>query len=286
MTVYAVTGASGHLGRRAVQQLLARGVRPSDIVAVVRSRATVADRVARDVEVREADYSQPDTMRAALAAVDRLLLVSSSEAGQRVVHHVNVIHAAKAVQVSRILYTSMLKTDVASNPFSADHLGQQRALRESGVAFTLLRNGLYTEGYTDHLREYFTSGEILGAAGNGRVSAATRQDYAAAAAAALLRDEGGNVTYELGGPSFDLAQLGRTISDVTNTRVTYRDLPQEQFVDVLQQGGLAEGTARFVPRLTRRSRVVSWRRTGTTWRNCSAVRRRRSSSSCALPTTP
>jgi len=136
------------------------------------------------------------------------------------------------------------------------------------------------------LREYFTSGEILGAAGNGRVSAATRQDYAAAAAAALLRDEGGNVTYELGGPSFDLAQLGRTISDVTNTRVTYRDLPQEQFVDVLQQGGLAEGTARFVPRLTRRSRVVSWRRTGTTWRNCSAVRRRRSSSSCALPTTP
>src|SRR6266540_5870756 len=131
MTVYAVTGASGHLGRRAVQQLLARGVRPSDIVAVVRSRATVADRVARDVEVREADYSQPDTMRAALAAVDRLLLVSISEAGQRVVHHVNVIHAAKAVQVSRILYTSMLKTDVASNPFSADHLGQRaRAPRE------------------------------------------------------------------------------------------------------------------------------------------------------------
>src|SRR6266705_348066 len=119
MTVYAVTGASGHLGRLAVQQLLARGVLPSGIVAVVRSRATVADFVSRG-QVREADYSEPQTMRAALAGVTRLLLVSSSEAGQRVVHHTNVIDAAKAVRVSRILYTSMLKTDAATNPFSAD----------------------------------------------------------------------------------------------------------------------------------------------------------------------
>ena len=117
MPVYAVTGASGHLGRLAVQQLLARGVLPAGIVAVVRSRVTVA-------------------------GVNRLLLVSSSEAGQRVVHHTNVIGAAKAVRVSRILYTSMLKTDVATNPFSADQLASEIALRESGVEFTLLRNGL------------------------------------------------------------------------------------------------------------------------------------------------
>src|SRR5437016_465870 len=116
----------------------------------------------------------------------------------------------------------------------------------AGVEFTLLRNGLYTEGYTGHLREYLTSGEIPGAAANGRISAATRQDFASAAAAALLRTEGGNPTYELGGPSFDLAQLARTISDVTGTRVTYRDLPVEQYVDVLQQDGLDQATARFV----------------------------------------
>jgi NAD(P)H dehydrogenase (quinone) len=246
MPVYAVTGASGHLGRLAVQQLLARGVLPSGIVAVVRSRATVGDFAARGVHVREADYSEPQTMRAALAGVTRLLLVSSSEAGQRVVHHTNVIDAANAVRVSRILYTSMLNTDVAINPFSADHLASELALRESGVEFTLLRNGLYTDGYTDHLREYLTSGEIPGAAANGRISAATRQDFASAAAAALLRNEAGNPTYELGGPSFDLAQLARTISDVTGTRVTYRDLPVEQYVDVLQQDGLDQATARFV----------------------------------------
>ena len=246
MAIYAVTGASGHLGRLAVQQLLARSVLPSDIVAVVRSRARAADFVARGVQVREADYSEPDSMRAALAGVTRLLLVSSSEAGQRVVHHTNVIDAAKSVGVFRILYTSMLKTDVATNPFSADHLTSELALRESGAEFTLLRNGLYTEGYTDHLREYLTSGEILGATANGRISAATRQDFASAAAAALLRNEGGNPTYELGGSSFDLAQLAWIFSDVTGTRVTYRDLPVEQYVDVLQQDGLDQATARFV----------------------------------------
>jgi NAD(P)H dehydrogenase (quinone) len=251
MTVYGVTGASGDLGRFAVQQLLARGVRPSDIVAVVRSRPKAADIVARGVQVREADYSEPNTMQEALAGVNRLLLVSSSDAGQRVVHHANVIGAAKAVRVSRILYTSMLNTDFATNPFSADHLATELALRESGVEFTLRRNGLYTEGYTDHLREYLTSGEILGATGSGWISAAARHDFASAAAAALLRDEVGNQTYELGGPSFDLPKLARTISDVTDKRVTYRDLLLEEYVDLLQRSDLDQPTARFVAAIDR-----------------------------------
>jgi NAD(P)H dehydrogenase (quinone) len=197
--------------------------------------------------MREADYSEPDSMRVALAGVTRLLLVSSSDAGQRVVHHTNVIGAAKSVGVSRILFTSMLNTDVATNPFSADQLASEVALRESGVEFTLLRKwSVYPSVYTDHLREYLASGEILGATANGRISGATRDDLASAAAAALVRDESGNPTYELGGQSFDLSQLAWTISDVTGTRVTCRDLPVEQYIDVLQQGGLDRATARFV----------------------------------------
>ncbi len=140
----------------------------------------------------------------------------------------------------------MLKTDVATNPFSAGHVASEIALRESGVEFTLLRNGRYTEGRYRPFARIPHRGEIPGAAANGRISASTRQDFASAAAAPLLRNEGGNPTYELGGPSFDLAQLARTISDVTGTRVTYRDLPVEQYVDVLQQDGLDQATARFV----------------------------------------
>ena len=128
MTVYAVTGASGHLGRLAAQRLLASGVPPSNVVAVVRSRARAESVAMRGVQVREADYSRPDTLLPALTGVDRLLLVSSSEVGQRVLHHSNVIEAAKTAGVSRILYTSLLNADQSTGPFAAEHLESKRVL--------------------------------------------------------------------------------------------------------------------------------------------------------------
>jgi NAD(P)H dehydrogenase (quinone) len=249
MPTYAVTGASGHLGRLAVGELLARGVPASDVVAVVRSRGNAADLAERGVHVREADYSDPGALAAALAGVERLLLVSSSVAGQRVAHHTNVIEAAKTVGTSRIAYTSMLNADDSTNPLAAEHRDTERALRDAGVAFTLLRNGWYTENYTEQLAQYLQRGEIVGAAGSGRISAATRQDYAAAAAAALLEDQEGNPTYELGGSAFDLPELARVISEVTGTQVTYRDLPVEEYTSWLQEGGIDEASAHFVAAL-------------------------------------
>jgi NAD(P)H dehydrogenase (quinone) len=246
MTTYAVTGASGHLGRFAVQELLVRGVPAADVVAVVRSRSKAADLAERGVEVHEADYSRPQTLGAALAGVERLLLVSSSEAGQRVAHHTNVIAAAKAEGASRIVYTSMLNANNTTNPLAGEHQDSERALQESGVPFTSLRNGWYTENYTEQLNQYLERGEIVGAADSGRISAATRLDYAIAAVAALLDDEEGNRTYELGGPAFDLTELAQAISEVTGTPVTYRDLPVEEYVAVLQRGGLDQPAARFV----------------------------------------
>jgi NAD(P)H dehydrogenase (quinone) len=178
-----------------------------------------------------------------------LLLVSSREAGRRLVHHTNVIRVAKTAGVSRIVYTSMLNADHTTNPLAGEHQDSERALRDARVPFTLLRNGWYTENYTDQLSKYLKSGEILGAAGDGKISAASRQDYAVAAAAALLQDEGANRTYELGGPAFDLFQLARIISEVTGTNVTYRDLPVEEYADALQRAGLDEATAHFVASL-------------------------------------
>jgi NAD(P)H dehydrogenase (quinone) len=246
---YAVTGASGHLGRLAVQELLARGVPASDVVAVVRTRGKAADLADRGVQVREADYGRPETLGAALAGVDRLLLVSSSEPGQRVAHHTNVIQAAKAAGTSRIVYTSMLNADDTTNPLAGEHQDTERALGEADVPFTLMRNGWYTENYTDQAAQYREAGEIVGAAGQGRISAASRQDYAAAGAVALLDERGGNRTYELGGPAFDLPGLARTITEVTGTKVTYRDLPAEEYAAWLQRAGLDEATALFVAAL-------------------------------------
>jgi len=248
MPTYAVTGASGHLGRLAVQELLAHGVSASDIVALARTSGTAADLAERGVQVREADYSRPQILDAALAGVDRLLLVSSSVPGQRAAHHANVIEAAKTAGASRIAYTSILNADDTTNPLAGEHQDSERALREAGVPFTLLRNGWYTENYTDQLGQYLQRGEIVGAADRGRISAATRQDYATAAAAALLHDEG-NRTYELGGPSFDLAELAQVIREATGTPVAYRDLPAEEYVSRLQEAGLDEASARFVAAL-------------------------------------
>jgi NAD(P)H dehydrogenase (quinone) len=249
MPIYAVTGASGQLGRLAVEQLLARGVTASEVVALVRTPSKAADLADRGVQVREADYSQPQTLSSALAGVDRLLLISSSEAGQRVAHHTNVIEAATTAGVSRIVYTSMLDADDSTNPLAEEHRATEQALREADVAHTLLRNGWYTENYTDQLGQYLRTAEIVGAAGAGKISAATRQDFGAAAAAALLQDETGNRTYELGGPAFDLTDLARVIREVTGTSVSYRDMPTQEYVSSLQQTGLDEGTTQFVAAL-------------------------------------
>ena len=249
MPTYAVTGASGHLGRLAIDELLTRGVSPSDVIAVVRTPSRTTDLADLGVRVRKGDYSQPVTLNEALTGVDRLLLVSSSEPGQRVAQHTNVIRAAKTAGVSRIVYTSMLNADDTTNPLAGEHQDTEQALREADVPFILLRNGWYTENYTDQLGQYLGRGEILGAAADGKLSAASRQDYAAAAAAALLQDEAGNRTFELGGPAFDLSELARVISEVTGTPVTYRDLPVDEYISQLERAGLDEATAQFVAAL-------------------------------------
>jgi NAD(P)H dehydrogenase (quinone) len=248
-SIYAVTGASGHLGRLAVQELLSRGVSGSDIVAIVRTRDKVADLAERGVDVRVADYIQPDTLRAALGGVNRLLLVSSSAAGQRLAQHMNVIAAAKTAGVSRVVYTGILNADHTSNPLAGEHQDTERVLREARLPFIVLRNGWYTENYTDRLAQYVEAGEIVGAAGHGRISAASRQDYAVAAVAALVQNLQGNRAYELGGPAFDLFELAQTITTITGTTVRYHDLPVDEYVDALKRSGLDQNTAEFVAAL-------------------------------------
>jgi NAD(P)H dehydrogenase (quinone) len=246
MTTYAVTGATGHLGHRVVLELLHRGVPATDVVAVVRAPARAADLAERGVQVREGDYARPETLPSALAGVGRLLLVSGSEPGNRVAEHTAVIEAARDAGVRRVVYTSILHADDTTNPIAPEHQGTERALRGAGVPFTLLRNGWYTENYTDRLAEYLDRGEIVSATGGGRVSAAPREDYALAAAAALLDDATGDAVHELGGAAFDFDELAATITEVTGTRVVHRDLPVADHVAGLRRAGLDEGTAGFV----------------------------------------
>lgn len=244
--VYAVTGATGHLGRAAIAELLARGVPAEDIVAIVRDPAKASELAGSGVAVREGDYDRPETLPAALAGVQRLLLVSGSEVGRRVAQHRAVIDAAKAAGVDRIAYTSVLNADTNTAPVTPEHKATENVLAASGVPFTLLRNGWYVENYTSQLGQYLARGQILGAAGKGRVSAATRADYAAAAVSALTSDSPSAV-YELGGGApFSYDELASTISEVTGTPVSYQDVSADDFAAVLRSSGLEPGVARFV----------------------------------------
>lgn len=245
MTTYAVTAASGQLGRLAVEELLARGTAASDVVAVVRTPDKVADLADRGVVVRAGDYSDPASLTTALAGVDKLLLVSGSEPGVRIPQHTNVVEAAKAAGVQRIAYTSLLRADTSGSPLAADHAGTEQVLAASGIPTSVLRNSWYLENYTSQLGQYTENGAILGAAHDGRVSAASRADYAAAAVSALLHDEGDQV-HELAGASFTLADLAATVTEVTGTTVVYNDLGTDEYAAALTGFGLDEGTAGFV----------------------------------------
>jgi NAD(P)H dehydrogenase (quinone) len=249
MTTYAVTGATGPLGRLVVSTLLDRGVPAADVVAVVRDPAKAADLQARGVQVRLGDYDRPETLPAALAGVDRLLLVSGNAVGQRIRQHTAVIDAAKAAGVQRIAYTSLLRADTSTLPLAPEHLATEQALRTSGVPFTLLRNSWYVENYTGQLDQYRAQGAIIGAAGDARVAAAPRADYAAAAAGALLGDGHDNAVYELGGPAVTLPELAAELSEATGTTIVYRDVPLADFRAGLLGAGLDEGTAGFVTAL-------------------------------------
>lgn len=246
MTV-AVTGASGHLGRLVIRALLDRGVPAGDIVAAVRSPEKVADLAALGVRVREADYDKPETLADAFKGVDRLLLVSGSEVGARVPQHTNAVEAAVAAGVSFIAYTSAPYADDTDLPLAPEHAATEEVIRASGLPFSFLRNSWYVENYTDHLTSTLQHGAILGSAGDGKVSAAPRADFAAAAAAVLAGEGHDNTVYELGGDqAFTLTELAAEVSRQSGKDVSYRDLPPAEYTRALVGAGLPEGYAQVL----------------------------------------
>jgi NAD(P)H dehydrogenase (quinone) len=240
-----VTGATGRLGRLVVQALLRRGVAAEQIIASGRRTQVLGDLAERGVVVRHGDFNDQASLSEAFAGADRLLLVSGSQAGQRVRQHANAINAATAAGVGLIAYTSGVRATTSTLQANQDHRATEGLLAQAGVPHVLLRNCWYLENYTGQLPVYLERG-ILGAAGAGKVSAATRADYAEAAAVVLAGQGHGGAVYELGGEPFTMAELAEVVSVATGRRVTYTDLPVERYAAVLVAGGLPEATAAMV----------------------------------------
>jgi NAD(P)H dehydrogenase (quinone) len=233
-----VTGATGKLGRIVVEKLLKK-VPAREIAAAVRAPERAKELASRGVQVRRADYSQPETLSAAFAGADELLLVSSSEVGRRASQHAAVVDAAKRAGVRLLAYTSILHADRSKLGLAAEHKATEAAIRASGVPYVLLRNGWYVENYTENLAPALQHGAIVGSAGDGRIAAATRADYAEAAVTVLTGRGHDGKAYELAGDRpFTMAELAAEVSRQVGKTIVYRDLPPEQYRAVLTGAGV------------------------------------------------
>ncbi|RKR90428.1 NAD(P)H dehydrogenase (quinone) [Micromonospora pisi] len=239
-----VTGATGHLGQLVVDELITRGVPAGEIVAAVRSPEKAAGLAARGVQVRRADYNEPESLAAALAGAEKVLLISGSEVGQRVAQHRNVVEAAKAAGVRLLAYTGTLNADVTEIMLADEHKATEVVIRESGVPFVFLRNAFYFEVYSANFPAALEHGALIDAVGDAQLSVATRADFAGAAAAVLVTEGHENKVYELGGePSFTMAELATELSRQSGRTVVYNNLSVAEYAAFLASVGLPQAIA-------------------------------------------
>lgn len=239
----AITGATGQLGQLVIAALL-KSVPASQIVAVVRNPAKADALAQQGIVVRQGDYGDEAALTRALDGVEKLLLISSSEVGQRAVQHRNVINAAKAAGVGFIAYTSVLHADTSPLGLAAEHIETENMLAASGIPYALLRNGWYTENYLASAPPALEHGVFLGAAGDGKIASATREDYAAAAAKVISEEGHAGKVYELAGDTaWTLSELAAELSKQSGKNVVYQNLSEADYASALRGVGLPDAFA-------------------------------------------
>jgi len=242
----ALTGATGQLGQFVVEALL-KTVPAKEIVAIVRNPAKAEALSKQGLIVRQGDYNDQAALTQALAGVEKLLLISSSEVGQRTAQHRNVIDAAKAAGVKFIAYTSLLHADTSPLGLHVEHVETEKLLAESGIPFALLRNGWYSENYLASAPAALAHGVFIGAAGEGKIASATRADYAAAAARVISEEGHAGKVYELAGDSaWTLSDLAALLSEASGKKVVYQNLSEADFAAALKGAGLPDELAEML----------------------------------------
>lgn len=237
----AITGATGQLGNLVIEQLL-QLTAAQNIVALVRNIDKAEHFKAQGIELREFDYDRPETLVPALSGIDKLLLISANEIGRRTPQHQAVIDAAKVAGVPYIAYTSLLRADTSPLGLAQEHRETEKLIQDSGITYTFLRNNWYSENYLAGVAHTIEIGTLFGAAQDGRISSASRIDYAEATAKVLTSTGHENKTYELAGSeSFSLSDLATFIGQAVNKDIIYQNLSAEEYTQGLTQAGLPAG---------------------------------------------
>ena len=245
-----ITGATGHLGKATIDFLLKKGISANNIAALVRDEAKAADLKALGITLRKGDYHDYASLETAFQGIDKLLLISSSDMNDRTTQQLNVVKAAKATGVKHILYTSFQHQNgvVSSIPFIAQpHLDTEKAVKESGLAFTILKNTLYIDILPMFFGEKVLETGIFLPAGNGKVAYATRSEMAEAIAQILATDEHENKIYELtGNTAYNLHDMAAILSELSGKTVIYKDAPAEVYTDVMTKAGVPADAIGFL----------------------------------------
>ena len=237
----AITGATGQLGNLVIEQLL-QLTAAQNIVALVRKIDKAEHFKVQGIEPREFDYDRPETLVPALLGIDKLLLISANEIGRRTPQHQAVIDAAKVAGVPYLAYTSLLLADTSPLGLAQEHRETEKLIQDSGITYTFLRNNWYSENYLAGVAHTIEIGTLFGAAQDGRISSASRIDYAEAAAKVLTSTGHENKTYELAGSeSFSLSDLATFIGQAVNKDIIYQNLSAEEYTQGLTQAGLPAG---------------------------------------------
>lgn len=237
-----VTGATGNFGRAAIEFLLKKGYKSSEIVGFVRDRKKGSDLLEKKIELREGDYRNPSSLLNAFQGIEKILLVSSSDPMDRTLQHENVINAAVKAGVRYLAYTSIDRWDDDRSFVSVitkSHLETEQILKKSGLEFTLLRNTLYADGLPGFIGNGVNRNEVYLPAGNGRVPYATRMDMAEAAANVLLSDVHSNKVYAISGDMlYSFSDVARILSEITGRDIKYTSGSRNRFIELRTKEGL------------------------------------------------
>lgn len=197
-----ISGASGQLGGLVVKELLTRGVPAKNLILVSRTPETLDEYKKMGASTRFGDFAKPESLRAAYAGGTRMLLISIGfGAGPRPEAHKRAVDAAVAAGVKHIAYTSYVAISRGdTTALASDHYETEEIIKKSGVAWTLLRNSIYSDGLVQQAATMIANGKVTVGAADGRIGYVTREDCAAAAAAVLVGSAHENKAYDITGP--------------------------------------------------------------------------------------
>ena len=247
-----VTGASGQLGRSVINHLLDTfNVPAAQIIATTRTPANLADLAARGVVVRAADFNDPASLAKAFAGASRALIISTNELevqGKRREQQLAAVTAASKAGVAHLLYTSMPNPEPGSPVhFAPDHYDTEQAIKASGIAYTIFRNGWYDENLFMATPQILASGQWYTSAGDGRISYGARDDLAAAIAAGLASGTDESATYTLTGPqAFTTAEVAALVTEVTGKPIQVVQLSDDALTEGMKSAGLPEPFAKLL----------------------------------------